>query len=285
MRARRTVCSRSPSASYEDSVAQPTSLKPAGPHASLPSAAARARFAVCSPSFIGTSTPSSDTATVTASFGTFSSARSAASNFTRSFSHRADTSFGSRSRLLLDGFMPPSSPNRSSPSCGVRCATTHVACFAANGVQKPPITPARSSIAHAARSPSRRVHIEARQFLGHDLGLGSGEQGVQLALELLQVLYRILGATSRLEERPQPLARARSGTGHRWRNLRSWHRGIPPGRVFRRPRLTSGGSAPPTSSRRSQHSVTDAGADRRIPEEFHANVGSTPKALGTICQR
>ncbi len=135
------------------------------------------------------------------------------------------------------------------------------------------------SMGNAVDLDGRQVHIEARQFLGHDLGLGSGEQGVQLALELLQVLYRILGATSRLEERPQPLARARSGTGHRWRNLRSWHRGIPPGRVFRRPRLTSGGSAPPTSSRRSQHSVTDAGADRRIPEEFHANVGSTPKSL------
>src|SRR6266487_904000 len=44
-------------------------------------------------------------------------------------------------------------PNRSkssSPSLGVKCATTQVACFAAHGVQEPSMIPARSSRGHKA---------------------------------------------------------------------------------------------------------------------------------------
>ena len=72
-----------------------------------------------------------ETATVTASGGTASSLRSAASNRSRSASQRSLSCLGSRSRLDFEGVIFPSSRNKSSPSCGVRCATTKVACRAA----------------------------------------------------------------------------------------------------------------------------------------------------------
>ncbi|MGH7671655.1 MAG: toxin TcdB middle/N-terminal domain-containing protein, partial [Gemmatimonadales bacterium] len=48
--------------------------------------------------------------------------------------------------------------------------------------------------------------------------------------------------------------------------------------MSRNPRLTPGGSAPSTSSRRTEHSVTGGRECRRIPEGFHVSFGSTPYA-------
>ena len=48
---------------------------------------------------------------------------------------------GNRSRVLFDGVMFPKRSKSSSPSWGVKCATTQVACFAARGVQGPGSSP------------------------------------------------------------------------------------------------------------------------------------------------
>jgi hypothetical protein len=104
--------------------------------------------------FIATITPSRETAIVMASGGTVSSAHSAASNRSRSASQRPLSCLGSRSRLDFEGVMFPSSRNKSSPSCGVRCATTKAACRAASGVHRLSTIPARSSNGHTVRSPS-----------------------------------------------------------------------------------------------------------------------------------
>jgi hypothetical protein len=54
--------------------------------------------------------------------------------------------FGNRSRLLFDGSMLPTRSKSSSAFCGVICVTTHAACSAARGVQKPSTIPRRLSI-------------------------------------------------------------------------------------------------------------------------------------------
>ena len=56
--------------------------------------------------------------------------------------------------LLFDGAMFPSRSKSSSPSLGVKCATTQVACLAASGVQAPSIIPARSTSGQTVCSSS-----------------------------------------------------------------------------------------------------------------------------------
>jgi hypothetical protein len=79
------------------------------------------------PSFMGTSTPSRETATVWAGFGIVSSDLRRRSKLLRSCSSRADSALGSRSRLDFDGFIAPNLPNIVSLSWGVRCATAQAA--------------------------------------------------------------------------------------------------------------------------------------------------------------
>jgi hypothetical protein len=69
----------------------------------------------------------------------------------RCASQRSPSCLGSR-WLEFQGPMFPDSRNRSSPSCGVRCATTKAACGAASGVQRPSTMPAGSSSGHSVRS-------------------------------------------------------------------------------------------------------------------------------------
>ena len=68
-----------------------------------------------------TITPSSETATATASSGT------PHSNCSRLASQRALSPLGKRSRELFDGAMLPNSPSNAAPSFGVICATTQLA--------------------------------------------------------------------------------------------------------------------------------------------------------------
>jgi hypothetical protein len=92
-----------------------------------PAARERSRLFARHPSFIGTITPSSDTATVTASSGTTDTSRNVDSNGSRFASQRALSALGKRSRELFDGAMLPSSRSSVSPSFGVICATTQLA--------------------------------------------------------------------------------------------------------------------------------------------------------------
>ena len=85
IRPMRTLCSRCPSPSTSDTVAQPAS-----------------RY----PPLIGAITPSSETTTARAASGTSTVAsRTVVSKCSRCTSHRADSALGSRSRLLFDGCM------------------------------------------------------------------------------------------------------------------------------------------------------------------------------------
>ena len=69
-------------------------------------------------------TPSSETATVTASSGTIETSRNVDSNASRFASQRALSALGRRSRALFDGAMLP---NSRSSALGVICATTQLA--------------------------------------------------------------------------------------------------------------------------------------------------------------
>ena len=103
IRAIRTVESRSPSPSYNDTEAQLASRYPPPPV------------------FIGAITPSSETATVHAVSATSSvSSRTLASNWGRCASQRAESALGSRSSELFEGVMLPNTPNTSSASRGTR---------------------------------------------------------------------------------------------------------------------------------------------------------------------
>ena len=85
IRPMRTLCSRCPSPSTSDTVAQPASRYPPR---------------------IGAITPSSETTTARATSGTSTVAsRTVVSNASRCASQRADSALGSRSRLLFDGCM------------------------------------------------------------------------------------------------------------------------------------------------------------------------------------
>ena len=99
----RTVESRSPSPSYNDTEAQLASRYPPPPV------------------FIGAITPSSETATVHAVSATSSvSSRTLASNWGRCASQRAESALGSRSSELFEGLMLPNTPNISSASRGTK---------------------------------------------------------------------------------------------------------------------------------------------------------------------
>ena len=103
IRAIRTVESRSPSPSYNDTEAQLASRYPPPPV------------------FIGAITPSSETATVHAVSATSSvSSRTLASNWGRCASQRAESALGSRSSELFEGLMLPNTPNISSASRGTK---------------------------------------------------------------------------------------------------------------------------------------------------------------------
>ena len=78
-------------------------------------------------SFIGTITPSSDTATVTASSGTTEPSRNAASKRSRPASQWALTPLGKRSSELFDGAMLPNSRSIVSACAGVISATMWLA--------------------------------------------------------------------------------------------------------------------------------------------------------------
>jgi hypothetical protein len=103
--------------------------------------------------FIGTITPSGQMATVTAS-GALFPPRVTPPQTARARLPALTQLLDSRSRLDFEGLMFPNSRNKSSPSYGVRCATTKAACRAASSVQRPSTIPARSSSGHSVRSPS-----------------------------------------------------------------------------------------------------------------------------------
>ena len=108
IRAIRTVESRSPSPSYNDTEAQLASRYPPPPV------------------FIGAITPSSETATVHAVSATSSvSSRTLASNWGRCASQRAESALGSRSSELFEGVMLPNTPNTSSTSRGNQVSGQH----------------------------------------------------------------------------------------------------------------------------------------------------------------